>query len=877
MSNKTLKLRDLIRAVRACKTAAEERAVISKECALCRTAFKDPTDPFRHRNMAKMLYMHMLGFPTHFAQMESLQLIASTKFAEKRLGYLALMILLDEQQKVLMLVTNSLKNDLENHNPFISGLALCSLGNIASTDMSRDLSNEVEKFFRNPNPYLRKKATLCAIRVIRKVPDLIDDYIEPALSLLSDKNHAVLLGTLSLIIEILKLQPNLIKKFRPKVPTLVKLLKNLVLAGYVSEYDVVGITDPFLQTKIIHLLRVLGTGSSDASDHMNDILAQVSINTEPTKNPGNAILYECVQTIMSIEAEGGLRVLAINILGRFLLNRDNNIRYVALNTLCRVVNKDTQAIQRHRNTVVDCLKDGDISIRRRALDLIYALVTKNNVKALIKELLNYLAVTGGDSEFKTDLTDKICVVAERFAPNRRWHIDTLIDVLKTAGNFTRENVHTDVIMLISRSKAVHSYAVHKLYEALQTSKKRETALVNVALWAIGEFGDLLVSPNGLSEANQANGQDRDEKEETPEPFSAVSEQQVLDCIRDIMKSITTTNSTKEILLTTLIKLAVRFSQERSRIKKMVGTYRGSLSLELQARSCEYYALMSSSMDGVRDEVVARMPVLAKKKKADDLGKIAGAGESKKKKPDESSDEDSSSEDESGSSESDSEDETPKKPSKKTPSKSKSPAPAPTTDLLGMADLFATTPSNNAAPTPAPAATISNTSNDLLDLFGGGGGVSSPTPAAAASPATTSNPLDFFGMPSGGASPPPVASQQYPAAVVFQNNGLSVTFNFHINPATPNVTEVSASYTNSNASDISNFEFQVALPKYIIKKSMSPASSTTIPAHNASAVSQKLILENTQHGAKKIVIRVMLKYTLNGAPVVEKAQIDQFPQ
>jgi AraC-like DNA-binding protein len=88
--------------------------------------------------------------------------------------------------------------------------------------------------------------------------------------------------------------------------------------------------------------------------------------------------------------------------------------YVALNTLCKVVNKDTEAIQRHRNTVVECLKDADISIRRRALDLIYALVTKSNVRALVKELLNYLALTSGDVEFKSDLTDKICLVADRY-------------------------------------------------------------------------------------------------------------------------------------------------------------------------------------------------------------------------------------------------------------------------------------------------------------------------------------------------------------------------------------------------------------------------------------------------------------------------------
>ncbi len=63
-----------------------------------------------------------------------------------------------------MLVTNSLKNDLNSSNQFIVGLALCALGNIASKGIARDLAPDVERLMQSPNPYLRKKAALCARR-----------------------------------------------------------------------------------------------------------------------------------------------------------------------------------------------------------------------------------------------------------------------------------------------------------------------------------------------------------------------------------------------------------------------------------------------------------------------------------------------------------------------------------------------------------------------------------------------------------------------------------------------------------------------------------------------------------------------------------------
>ena len=63
---------------------------------------------------------------------------------------------------------------------------------------------------------------------------------------------------------------------------------------------------------------------------------------------------------------------------------------------------------------------------RRALDLVYALVNEGNIQSLTRELLDYLQVA--DAEFKPDLTAKIAALVQRFAPDKRWHFDSLLQV-----------------------------------------------------------------------------------------------------------------------------------------------------------------------------------------------------------------------------------------------------------------------------------------------------------------------------------------------------------------------------------------------------------------------------------------------------------------
>jgi AP-1 complex subunit gamma-1 len=104
-------VKQFIRNVRAAKTIADERAVIQKESAAIRASFKEESrdHQIRRNNVAKLLYLFTLGERTHFGQIECVKLLASPRYADKRLGHLATSLLLDENQEVLTLVTNSLK------------------------------------------------------------------------------------------------------------------------------------------------------------------------------------------------------------------------------------------------------------------------------------------------------------------------------------------------------------------------------------------------------------------------------------------------------------------------------------------------------------------------------------------------------------------------------------------------------------------------------------------------------------------------------------------------------------------------------------------------------------------------------------------------
>jgi AP-1 complex subunit gamma-1 len=221
--------------------------------------------------------MHMLGYPTSFIQMTCVNLLASSKFSDKRIAYVALCVLMDERSEVLLLTSHTIKKDLESNNQYIVAIALNAIGEVCTADMCRDTCPEVVKLLSNNNPYIKKKAALACSKIIRKCPELIDSIAEKLNLVFEDKNHGVLLCGLNLAIQVFKTEPTYIEKYKKYLNPMIRYLKNLSSTNYAPEYDIHGVTDPFLQVKILEVLQYYGKNNADASEEMNDLLASVRL------------------------------------------------------------------------------------------------------------------------------------------------------------------------------------------------------------------------------------------------------------------------------------------------------------------------------------------------------------------------------------------------------------------------------------------------------------------------------------------------------------------------------------------------------------------------------------------------------------------------
>jgi len=567
--------------IRQCQSKEAEQKRVENELAHIRQRFLGEANLsgyHKRKYVWKMLYIHMLGYEIDFGHMEAINLVCSNKYSEKSVGYLACTLLLHEEHELLALLINSMRNDILSGNEHFQSLALSCICNIGSKEFSEALGPDVIRILspgsvaKSAKPAVKRRACLCLLRLYRKVPEIISagEWSGKMLELLDERNMGVLTSAMGLLLGIVARNPDGYEEAVPKICRI--LTKYVVQKEFPTEYTYYQLPSPWLQVKLLRALQFFPPPEDRQLREVLHKVLQIILNsTEMQKNVNknnacHAIFFEAIRLVIHLGRTSSLLTLACNLLAKYITIKDANLRYLGLETMGLMAEKNDVSDQlvRHRASILGALfKETDISIRRRCLDLLFNICDDEAAEEVVGELLRFLEKA--DYVIKEDVVLKIAVLSERHAHDYKWYVDVILRLISLAGDFVAEDVWWRVIQIITNNETVQLYAAQRVFESL-TPQHVHLTMIKVGCHVIGENADQLVKDG------------------------SVSSQRVLDVL--FSKFSTVPSETKAMILTAIGKLANLFPELAAPIQEILQQHTASLDAELQQRSCEYMALQS---------------------------------------------------------------------------------------------------------------------------------------------------------------------------------------------------------------------------------------------------------------------------------------------
>ncbi|KAL4955065.1 adaptin N terminal region-domain-containing protein [Aspergillus filifer] len=337
----------------------------------------------------------MFGYEMSWASFHVLEVMSSTKFLQKRAGYLGALQSFRPETEVLMLATNLLKKDMICPDLQIISLPLTTLPNIITPSLAMSLLPDVLSRVSHTKPSIRKKAVVCLYRLALVYPEALKLAWPKLKDCLMDdaEDSSVTTAVLNVICELGWRRPH---DFLPLAPRFFELLveggNNWMAIKIIKLFATLTPLEPRLVRKLIRPL-------------MNIVQTTTAMS----------LLYECINGIIQggiLEGEGALDesleiadICVTKLRGMVVTDSDPNLKYVALLAFSRIVMSHAHLVSMHQDVILNCLEDADVSIRLQALELATQMVTKDNLHIIVERLIEQLqgsrettAAKGADSE-----------------------------------------------------------------------------------------------------------------------------------------------------------------------------------------------------------------------------------------------------------------------------------------------------------------------------------------------------------------------------------------------------------------------------------------------------------------------------------------------
>uniref|UniRef100_A0A1A8NNJ5 AP-3 complex subunit delta-1 n=1 Tax=Nothobranchius pienaari TaxID=704102 RepID=A0A1A8NNJ5_9TELE len=488
-------LQDLVRGIRNHKE--DEAKYISTCIDEIKQELKQDNIAVKANAVCKLTYLQMLGYDVSWAAFNIVEVMSSSKFTYKRIGYLAASQCFHESTDVIMLTTNQIRKDLSSPNQYDTGVALTGLSCFVTPDLARDLANDIMTLMSHTKPYIRKKAVLIMYKVFLKYPESLRPAFPRLKEKLEDPDPGVQSAAVNVICELARRNP---KNYLSLAPLFFKLMtsstNNWVLIKIIKLFGALTPLEPRLGKKLIEPLTNLIHSTSAMS-----------------------LLYECVNTVIAvlISLSSGMPnhsasiQLCVQKLRILIEDSDQNLKYLGLLAMSKILKTHPKSVQSHKDLILQCLDDKDESIRLRALDLLYGMVSKKNLMEIVKKLMLHVDKAEGTT-YRDELLTKIIDICSQsnyqYITNFEWYISILVELTRLEGTRHGHLIASQMLDVAIRVKAIRVFAVAQMATLLDnahmltgnTQRNGICEVLYAAAWICGEFSEHLENPMETLEA-----------------------------------------------------------------------------------------------------------------------------------------------------------------------------------------------------------------------------------------------------------------------------------------------------------------------------------------------------------------------------------------
>ncbi|AMD21351.1 HER072Cp [Eremothecium sinecaudum] len=492
-------LKDLIKGIRSHTDTPEQlHEFLINVLSECREEVKSSDFNSKTNAILKLTYLEMYGFDMAWANFHVLEVMSSNKIQQKRVGYLAASQSFHKDSDILMLATNLLKKDLKysaKNDTVRMGIALSGLSTIVTPELARDICDDLLLMLNSAKPYIRKKAVTALFKVFLQYPEALRDNFDKFVGRLEDDDLSVVSATVSIICELSKHNPHPFIQLSPLLyQMLIKVDNNWVIIRLLKLFTNLSQVETKLRIKLLPNVLELMDSTSAIS-----------------------VVYESINCIIRgnmLEPDDyDTAVACLDKLHDFCSSTDPNLRYISCVLFYKIGKINPDFISNFDNLILRLLKDVDVSIRSKALELLEGVINEDNsidaVKSLLKQLVDVDTINIDNQEFSIDIPDSykckmvhtICKITSMNnyvnIGDFEWYLALLSDLCvvsqdlpdKSLGNKVGEQVRNVMIKVPElRDKTIVMIA--KLITT-DTINKQLPGVLKECIWCLGEYSYLL--------------------------------------------------------------------------------------------------------------------------------------------------------------------------------------------------------------------------------------------------------------------------------------------------------------------------------------------------------------------------------------------------